>query len=105
MIDRLLTARWVFWINLLLAFVLAVATAVIYPFVDIFAAFGWTAVGFLAGCAWFAARERHWRAEMLRGMLTMAQALTKEHEGAVQDAISLQPGSDEASQRLRARTL
>jgi hypothetical protein len=104
MIDRLLTARWAFWINLLLLVVLAVATAVTYPFFDIFAAFGWTAVGFLACCALFFARERDWRAEMLRGMLTMAEALTKEPEGKVQDAISLQPGSDEASQRLRART-
>jgi hypothetical protein len=105
MIDRLLTARRAFLINLLLAVVLAVATAVTYPFVDIFAAFGWTAVGFLACCALFAARERHWRAEMLRGMLTMAEALTKESEGRAQDAIGLQPGSDDASQRLRARTL
>ena len=105
MIDRLLTARRAFLINLLLAVVLAVATAVTYPFVDIFAAFSWTAVGFFACCALFAVRERHWRAEMLRGMLTMAEALTKEYEGRAQDAISLQPGSDDASQRLRARTL
>jgi hypothetical protein len=45
MIDRLLTARWAFSINVTLAVVLAVAMEATYASVDIFVAFGWTAVG------------------------------------------------------------
>jgi hypothetical protein len=62
---------------------------------------------FLASCALFVTRERRWRAEILRGMLAMAEPLTEERErgGMVQDPISLRPQPDEASQTFRARIL